>query len=204
MSQDHKSTSQTPHAADRIAAVSDFLLDRDCLLPVVASRLGSDATFESAIRGGSMAPAIPKYSRLRVQLLGGRVPARGDILYYLANDGFVIHRLVHQVSPGSGQRYYLTIGDNCLAPDAPVSEDRVLGVVIAVVSTSGSRPPGVPRLNSVLHRIARSISIPATFAASRISISAGTGVASLFRWFEDIGRARVGRLLRFVGLSNVR
>jgi hypothetical protein len=202
--QDHKSTDATPQSADRIGAVSAFLLDRDSLLPVVASRLGSEVTFESAIRGGSMAPAIPEYSRVRVRTLGARVPEAGDILYYLADDGFVIHRLVHLLSAGSGERYYLTIGDNCLAPDPPVPEHRVLGVVIAVETASGRAPPGSPRSSSALHRIARDISIAATFATGRISVSAAMQVAMVFRRLENMGRARVGRAFRFVGLLRSR
>lgn len=193
-----------PRSADRISAVSAFLLDRDSLLPVVASRLGSDTTFESAIRGGSMAPAIPGYSRLRVKLLGNRIPERDDILYYLSDDGFVIHRLVRHVSSRSGERYYLTIGDDCLAPDPPVPEDRVLGVVIAVETSSGIRPPGSPESRSAFHRLARAVSIPTAFAASRISVSAAAQVAILFRQIENAGRARIGRLLRFVGLLRSR
>jgi hypothetical protein len=199
-SPDHKSTGPGPQTADRIGAVSEFLLDRESLLPAVASRLGDDAIFESAIRGSSMCPAIPKFSRLRVQLLGTRCPGPGDVLYFLAEDGFMIHRVVRQLLAGSGERYYLTIGDNCLAPDPPVPEHRVLGVVIAVETTSGQRPPGRPRPGSVLHRIARGISVPATYVASRISVPAAAQVVALFRWFEDVGRARVGRALRSVGL----
>ena len=199
-SPDHKSTGPGQQTADRIGAVSEFLLDRESLLPVVASRLGEDAIFESAIRGSSMCPAIPKFSRLRVQLLGTRCPGPGDVLYFLADDGFMIHRVVRQLLAGSGELYYLTIGDNCLAPDPPVPEHRVLGVVITVETTSGQRPPGPPRSGSVLHRIARGISVPATYVASRISVPAAAQVAALFRWFEDVGRARVGRALRSVGL----
>jgi hypothetical protein len=198
--QDHKSTGPGPQTADRIGAVSEFLLDRESLLPVVASHLGHDAIFESAIRGSSMCPAIPKFSRVRVQLLGTRCPGPGDVLYFLADDGFMIHRVVHQVLAGSGERFYITIGDNCLVPDPPVPEHRVLGVVITVETTSGRRPPGPPRSGSVLHRTVRGVSVPATYVASRISVPAAGRVAALFRWFEDVARAPVGRALRSVGL----
>lgn len=199
-SPDHKSPGSGPQTAERIGVISEFLLDRESLLPVVASRLGDDAIFESAIRGSSMCPAIPKFSRLRVQLLGTRSAGPGDVLYFLADDGFMIHRVTHQVWAAGGERYYLTIGDNCLAPDPPVPEHRVLGVVITVETTDGRRPPGPPRSGSVLHRIVRGISVPATYAASRFGLSAAALVAALFRWLEDVGRARVGRMLRFVGL----
>jgi hypothetical protein len=199
-SPDHTSTDQESQAADRIAAVTEFLLDRESLLPAVASRLGPDAVFESAIRGSSMAPAIPKLSRLRVQLLGSRVPELGDILFYLADDGFMVHRVVHQVSAASGERYYLTIGDNCLAPDRPVSERRVLGTVIAVDTTSGTRQPGSPRPISFLHRFARAISVRTTIVASHFGWSTAAQVAAVFSRLEDAGRARTGRVFRFIGL----
>ncbi len=147
-----------------------------------------------------MAPAIPKLSRLRVQLLGTRPPQAGDILYYLADDGFVIHRVVGHVLARSGERYYLTIGDNCLAPDPPVPEHRILGTVIAVETTAGRRPPGLPQFGSTLHRIARAISITATIIAGRFGVSAAAQVAALFRRLEEVGRVRVGRALRFIGL----
>ena len=186
--------------ADRIGAVSEFLLDRESLLPVVASRLGQDAVFESAIRGSSMYPAIPRFSRLRVQVPGTRSPEPGDVLYFLANDGFMVHRVVRQVSAGSGERFFLTIGDNCLAPDPPVPEERVLGIVIAVETASGRRPPGPACPGSVFHRFARAISVPITYVVSRASVTGAAKVASLFRWCEEHGRARAGRALRSIGL----
>jgi len=190
----------TPETADRICAVSAFLLDREPLLAVVASRLGSDAIFDSAIHGSSMAPAIPKLSRLRVQLLGTRVPDVGDILYYLADDGFVVHRIVHHFRARSGERIYLTVGDNCLAPDQPVPEGRVLGTVIEIDTPSGRSSPGLLQLRSIFHRVARAISIPTTIVASRFGLSAAARVAALFRRLEGVGRARIGRMLRSVGL----
>lgn len=204
MRQEHKPTDAMPQATDRIGAVSAFLLDRDALMPVVVSRLGGEATFESAIRGGSMAPAIPEHSRLRVQLPGTRVPEPGDILYYLAEDGFVVHRLVHHLSARDGEPCYLTIGDNCLAPDPPVPERRVLGIVIAVETESGRCPPGSSRSISALHRIIRGVSIAMTVNTARISVSAAAKLAMALRRLENMGRPGVGRVLRFVGLLRSR
>ena len=115
----------------------------------------------------------------------------------------MVHRVVHQVLAGSGERYYLTIGDNCLAPDPPVSEHRVLGLVIAVETASGRRPPGSPQVKiGPAPDCTRHISIPASDVchAPHQRIRRGAGRGMLFRRLEDMGRARVGRVLRFVGL----
>lgn len=188
-----------PLAAHRIDVVSAFLRDRESLLPRVASGLGSDATFESSIRGSSMAPAIPQFSRLRIRLLGNRTPEPGEILYFLADEGFVVHRMLRAISTRNGGRYYLTRGDNCLAPDKPVREDCVLGVVIAVRGPSGEFPPEPLRVTSALHRFLRAVTIPVLQVSSLFGIPAASYTAALLGRIEDMTRARAGRALRFLG-----
>src|SRR5262249_34997648 len=108
-------------AAQRVRAVSEFLLDRQpLLLPLAAHFRERQPIFESAIRGPSMEPAIPSRARLRVQLLGPRPCQPGDIVFYLVDNGYMVHRVVYRARHGSAQDYLLTCGDNRLVPDPPV------------------------------------------------------------------------------------
>ena len=188
--------SDTP-AIRRIRAISAFLLDRDPLVLALASRLGGrDVVFESAIRGSSMSPAIPGRVRLRVRLLVEQPCHPGDIVYYLADNGFMVHRLVYQPRQCSAANYVITFGDNCLAPDPPVRKDRILGTVIAIETAGGWHPPGPPSRGSVYHRLFRVITYAATIATFWVSISAARRLAVILADLESVGRAPVGRLLR--------
>lgn len=184
-------------ATRQVRAVSSFLLDHDPLLLALASHLGgSDVVFESAIRGSSMSPAIPSRARLRVRLLADQPCQRGDVVYYLSNDGFVVHRIVHQARRGPAAGYLLTFGDNCLVPDPPVRKDRILGTVIAVQTAGGWRPPG-PQVNrSVFHRLARAAASGALIVALRFSVTAARRLEIILKRLELAGRTRVGRFLR--------
>jgi len=187
----------------RIRAVSSFLLDRDPLVLALASRLGGrDVVFESAIRGSSMSPAIPGRVRLRVRLLAGQPCRPGDIVYYLADNGFMVHRLVYQPRQCSDASHVITFGDNCLAPDPPVRKDRILGTVIAIGTAGGWHPPGPPRRGSAYHRLFRGITYAATIATFWFSISAARRLAAILADLESAGRAPAGRLLRRLHLMS--
>jgi len=190
-------------AATRVRALSEFLLDREPLLAVLAARLGAcDAVFESAIRGSSMSPAIPGRARLRVRLLDRRSCERGDILFYLSEKGFMVHRVVHLPRRGPAADMLLTRGDNCLMPDAPVSRNRVLGTVIEVYDRGTWRSPGLPGRTTVYHRIAQALSLSAMVVAMRCSPRASCRLAAALQTFESGVRYPVGRLLRRLRLTS--
>lgn len=181
----------------RIHAVSSFLLDRDPLVLELASRLGGrDQVCESAIRGSSMSPAIPGRARLRVRLLAKQSCQAGDVVFYLSDEGFMVHRLVYQPRRCSAASYVLTFGDNCLAPDPPVKKDRIMGTVIAVQTATGWRPPGPPRSASVYHRLIRVVAYGVMVVTFWFSTSAARRLAILLAALESMGRAPAGRLLR--------
>ena len=178
-------------------SISSFPLDRGPLALLLASRLGGcDAVFESAIRGSSMSPAIPGRVRLRVQLLVGQPCHPGDIVYFLADSGFMVHRLVHQPRGCAAGSYVITFGDNCLVPDPPVKWDRILGTVIAIETANGWQPPFPQRTASIYHRFCRAMTYAATAAAFSLSISAARKLTVVLSSLESAGRAPVGRLLR--------
>jgi signal peptidase I len=55
----------------------------------------------------------------------------GDLIVFTRADALVCHRLAH-VFARDGVAYYLTRGDNCFAPDEPVTSDQVIGKVIRI------------------------------------------------------------------------
>lgn len=188
-------------APRRVRAVSSLLQGRDPLLLALASHLGGrESVFESAIRGSSMSPAIPGGARLRVRLLAEQPCQCGDVVYYLSNDGFMVHRVVYQARRGSAAGYLLTFGDNCLVPDPPVRKDQILGTVIAVRTASDWRPPGPSVNRSVWHRLARAAASGAAIVALRFSVSAARRLSIILKWLESALRAPVGRVLRHLHL----
>ena len=188
--------SDTP-ANRRISAISSFLLDRDPLVLALASRLGGrDVTFESASRGSSMSPAIPGRVRLRIRLLAEQPCHPGDIVYFLTDNGFVVHRVIYRSRKNSAAGYLLTLGDNCLSPDPPVRNDRILGTVIAVHTAGEWRSPSPPINRSVLHRLIRAATSATMIATVTISVPAARRLAAVFLELESVGRVPVGRLLR--------
>src|SRR5437763_5229943 len=96
----------------RIAAARHVLRERTELLLPLATHFGPrQPSFESAIRGSSMWPAIPAGSRLQVQPLGDAPCRRGDIVYFLAAGGYTVHRVVFEGRGGAAHNHLLTRGD---------------------------------------------------------------------------------------------
>ncbi len=189
-------------ATRRLHAVSAFLLNHESVLLVLASHFrGRGAVFESAILGSSMSPAVPSRARLRVRLLGEEPCRSGDVVYYLANDGYMVHRVLYQPRRGAAAGYLLTRGDRCVAPDPPVRKDRILGTVIAVQTAGGWRPPGPPMSGSVYHRVIRAITLTATIAALWLSVSAARRLAAVLLKLESAARGPAERFLRRLRLT---
>jgi hypothetical protein len=182
-------------AAARSNAASALLLKhRPLLLSVASDFRDRQPVFESAIRGSSMAPTIPPHARLQLRVVGHPHCRAGDVVYYLADDGYVVHRVVYRARRGAGRGYLLTCGDNRLAPDPPVPIDRVLGVVLSVQTADGWRPPGPPNIRRFSKRVIRAVSLAAAVAALRLSPAAARRLARLLLELEDLGRAGLGRV----------
>ena len=179
---------------DRTAqALSAFLVDRAHLLLPLAAQLGESPTeVESAIRGSSMAPAIPPRSRLRVRV-GGQVPCQvGDVVFYLADDGYTAHRVVYRAAGGD---YLLAEGDARFAPDAPLSCRQVLGTVVAVEIDGQWQPVGGPPASPWHRRLVRRATLIAMIATAGISAGAAKRLAAVLLTVETKGRMTRRRLL---------
>ncbi|HSP99198.1 MAG TPA: S24/S26 family peptidase [Candidatus Dormibacteraeota bacterium] len=184
----------TDARGDRTAqALSAFLVDRAHLLLPLATQLGETPTeVESAIRGSSMAPAIPPRSRLRVRV-GGQIPCQvGDVVFYLADDGYTAHRVVYRAAGGD---YLLAEGDARFAPDPPLSCRQVLGTVVAVEIDGQWLPVGGSPARPWRQRLVRGATLAAMIAVSRLSTGAAKRLAALLLTVETKGRMTRRRLL---------
>jgi hypothetical protein len=173
-------------------AASALLVDRAHLLLPLAAQLGdAPRDFESAIRGSSMAPAIPAAARLRVRC-GGRPPCRvGDVVIYLADGGYTVHRIVYRGHGPAGEGYLLAEGDARFAADPPVPCGQVLGTVVAVQIDGRWQPIG-PRPASAWHRRAvRAVTLAAMIVTTWCSAAAATWLAGALLALET--RVRMGR-----------
>jgi hypothetical protein len=188
-----------------VRAVSTLLMDRAHLLLPLASEFRQDQPeFESAIRGGSMSPAIPPGARLRVRL-GGEVPCRvGDVVLYLADYGYTVHRVVSRPRQISGQAYLLTEGDARFAPDPPVPCDKVLGTVVAVEISGGWQPPDSPTAHPWHKFVTRAVTKTALIAIMPFNVSAAGRLATLLLTLESASRVAVRAAKREVRLAVIR
>jgi hypothetical protein len=188
-----RSVSTAASTADgRRSALASFLLHQPRLLLPVAAGVRERATdFESAIHGSSMAPAIPAGARLRVCLLTqGQACHPGDVVFYLTGDRYMVHRVAYRQGRGRAGGYLLTWGDGRLAPDPPVPSDQVLGLVTAVVTPEGERPPGPAVVPGPSYKRAiRAITLAVAIAALRINPWVAARVAGVLLGIEAGARA---------------
>ena len=180
------------------AAVSGFLLERAHLLLPLAAQLGpSQPDVESAIHGSSMAPAIPAGARIRIRIGEPRPSQVGDVVFYLADDGYTVHRIVHRMRT-SGADYLLTAGDARFAPDPPVAGGQVLGTVVEVESNGQWRAPGAEAPAPWHRRVVRAITLPAMIVTMFFSVGAANRLADALLSLESRVRLTRRRLLHLL------
>lgn len=93
-----------------------------------------------AIPSGSMAPVYSRGAMVVVQKVHSPMDVRiGDIVQYKTTSKLVTHRVIaiDAAADGSGERVFTVKGDNNPAPDAPVTADKVVGIVRAHVPYAG-------------------------------------------------------------------
>lgn len=94
----------------------------------------------SAIMSNSMVPTFSRGSLVIVQNLRDPMDINvGDIIQYERHDEMITHRVVAitQADDGSGNRVFITKGDNNPSRDEPVSQDHVTGIVQAQIPYIG-------------------------------------------------------------------
>jgi hypothetical protein len=177
--------------------ISALVSKHRSIVPTLVQQFGErDAFFEGTIRGGSMSPAIPANSRLLMKVCADHACARGDIIYYWADDRFVVHRVLYCARRYAAAAYVLTFGDGCLVPDAPVKNEQIVGTVISVRIDGNWYPPGPPVYRSACHRLVRRMTAGLVIFALMFGVSAARGVTIFLRRMEGSVRAASGRWLR--------
>lgn len=186
-------------------AISNFLLRHPALLLPLSSTF-VDALplfFESSIRGPSMEPVIPAGSRLRVQVGQPQLCQPGDVVFYLTDDGYMVHRIVHKPRRGAHQDYLLTCGDHRLAPDPPVHYTQLLGTVMALQREGTWHPLGPPRPGPLAKRVLRAVTLLLMCLVLHCSARTACGLAKRLLQLELRGRmsVRYWQRRRFQGES---
>ncbi len=104
----------------------------ETLAPLLRQALAREGRFRWQLRGRSMTPTLPPTCQIEVIPLPERPPL-GALVVFAASPALIAHRLVRR----DGGRW-VTQGDGCLAPDAPLAPEQILGVVVAA-SRDGRR-----------------------------------------------------------------
>jgi hypothetical protein len=164
------------------------------LLPLAEQLGDADTAFESAIHGSSMSPAIPAHSRIKVRL-GGTCQV-GDIIFYLADGGYTVHRVVYRSRAWAGDDYLLAEGDARFAPDPPLTRRQVLGTVEAVQVDGRWHPLGRRSPGPWHRRIVRSLTLPAMIGAMWFGTAAANRLAAVLLSLESRARMMRRRLVR--------
>jgi hypothetical protein len=192
------------HPDSTAEALSAFLVDHAGLLLSLVSHLGQELReFESAVRGSSMAPAIPAGSRIRVRPGEGSSCRIGDVVFYLSDGGYVVHRVVYRPGTSADGDYLLTEGDARFAPDPPVPCRQVLGTVVAVQGHGQWAPVGLPVPGPWHRRFVRAVTLPVVILATKVSLVGAQRLARALLAIELRARLvrrwliRLGRRARF-------
>ena len=93
------------------------------ILPLLRTMLVRQGCFYWRLQGVSMMPTLPAGCLLKVRPLLSS-PRPGDIIVFACADTLIAHRLIWRMSWG-----WITWGDACFRPDAPVPFSHLVGVV---------------------------------------------------------------------------
>jgi signal peptidase I len=93
------------------------------------------------VTGASMLPSLWPEDVVLIHRIPFREIAPGDVVLFLAQDRFFIHRVL-----AKSEKQLMTRGDALAAPDPPVGSDELLGRVVSIRRGGAVRPPSAPGL----------------------------------------------------------
>lgn len=99
-------------------------------------------TIDITLGGGSMSPAIPKGSQIRIHVNYKGTYEPGQVVAFLYQGKIMVHRIRYCGRRGKAKHYVLTQGDATFLPDAPVPMDTILGPVIGFQKNEDWVAPG--------------------------------------------------------------
>src|SRR5215510_2000143 len=103
---------------ERLLAVGSILRsDAKRIFALISENREYLETIEIILSGGSMSPAIPKGSPIRIQLNYKNKYAPGQIVAFLDQEKIMVHRIQYCGSGKKAKDYFLTRGDAAMFPD---------------------------------------------------------------------------------------
>jgi hypothetical protein len=166
---------------DAVRAAEAFFREDPLRILAVADRLrGPDRSVESTVEGVSMGRTIPPGSRIRFDLADRDRYAVGDVLAFVAAGKVVVHRLVYRGRRGAARDQLLTRGDAALVPDQPLTTDRILGPVTAILRADAWIPLDRPARRSGPAGLIAAAALAAVAGALQVSPRAAAALVRLF------------------------
>jgi hypothetical protein len=131
--------------ADRESAIGSFVWSgRERILSMLPLLRRPGSTIECSFRGGSMRPAVPARSRLRIDTAAHEACPVGTVVAYLAGDTVMVHRVVYRGRSRRARGHLIMCGDRLVIPDPPVARSWILGPVVGVQTNGHWFSPGPP------------------------------------------------------------
>jgi hypothetical protein len=129
-----------------------------------------------------MVPALMPGVRIRIRC--GAEPRAGDVVAYFGESPVIAHRVIARIRR-RGSAYVMTSGDANWFCDAPIAQDRVVGVVTAFLDGSTWRPvpasPPAPRLARISSRLSYWLVATSLFMGDRYAMKASSVMSELVR-----------------------
>jgi len=155
---------------ERESTIGSFLWGTQSrVLAIVPLLRRAGGTLECRFGGGSMRPAIPSPSRLRIGFAGEPRCGVGCVIAYMAGDTVMVHRVVYRGRWRGARGHLILCGDRLVIPDLPVDERWILGSILAVQKDGVWSPPG-PSYRPLPARIAAFILSRLTGALLEIDV----------------------------------
>jgi hypothetical protein len=130
---------------EREAAIGSFLWGgRARILSVLPLLRRPGSTLECHFQGGSMRPAIPARSRLRIDTAAHDACNVGSVVAYLAGETVMVHRVVYRGRSRRARGHLIMCGDRLVIPDPPVERSWILGPVVGIQKEGHWFSPGPP------------------------------------------------------------
>lgn len=101
--------------------------------------IGAFSYQPQVIMSNSMVPVFSRGSMVIVEKISAMDVKVGDIIQYKTPDKMITHRIIQAdfADDGSGERIFITQGDNNPSPDEPVKPEQIIGIIRAEIPYIG-------------------------------------------------------------------
>lgn len=171
---------------ERESAIGSFLWGgRSRVLTVLPMLRRAGRTLEFGFRGGSMRPAVPARSRLRIDPAAHDDCEVGRVVAYVAADRVMVHRVVYRPRSRRARGYLILCGDRLVIPDPPVARNSIVGPVVGVQTEGRWTVPGPPyrRLSA---RLRASFLAAFVGALLEVDVRLARGAVQALDWMRSL------------------